>query len=479
MGSYVSRLTYHRRSYAALQERFSSLRQNLCMTKQELWDLFSLYCHGKAQVNGVMTELELARLLGFHTQPRPLERRVFLVMCDRSAGQAGISFRSFLVNVWAMCVQDSTSLAHMAFQLYDVSGRGALGLADVRLMFREAFGPGFLGMQPVAQLYSRLVDATGEGEELSAHIPLRRFLTLVPAAASLLAPIFHLQRAMQGRLLGEAAWARIRARRDAGLSVEGGFRIVNACRAVDEALGRRRQGLASRASAKASAGLTAGLTAGVAHLPGEASAGGRQGVASRGDHSARLPLIPTLPTASGSGALAGGAAAEPDPSPPAEHAEQAPLSSLLSRCSSKIPAPRPRLQRTVVPVTERHWLPAALALARPAVEDSAQRDHPGMNRPASPGRDLTPLEDGIALTLQSLGKQLGSIWRGAAGLGRRVAEHWRRLRGGSGAAALALAPPGSTPRHRVQQPHPCHYGVAYRPSWGGAPRRRRVQPEGE
>ena len=62
----------------------------------------------------MMSEHELGELLCWHEHPTPLEVRLYLLMRD---SPRGVTFRSFLVHVWAICVQDPTSLAHLAFQL--------------------------------------------------------------------------------------------------------------------------------------------------------------------------------------------------------------------------------------------------------------------------------------------------------------------------------------------------------------------------
>ena len=81
MGNLLARsFPRYTRSWAALQFRFKELRTQLQLTEAELWALFLTYCHAKARVHGRLTEAELAKLLRFHAQPRPLERRVFLVV---------------------------------------------------------------------------------------------------------------------------------------------------------------------------------------------------------------------------------------------------------------------------------------------------------------------------------------------------------------------------------------------------------------
>jgi len=332
-----------------------------------------------------MKEHELGDLLSWHIDPRPLEMRVFLLMKDT---RKGATFRSFLVRVWEICVQDPTSLSHLAFRLYDVSNRGYLGLADVRLMFREAFGAGFMSLPPVLSLYKRLtVIEGGDMEQRDIAISLPRFLALAPTVASLLAPIFSIQRAMQNHILGLSIWENVKRRRDAGV-LDGSFNISGVCQAVDFILAKNRRPTAATMEPQNETGSRFGVLA-------DSGTGMGSGVSVElGEGSSVIP--PAI-----------------SPQEKSEIAHHPDTTDLVQPIS-----------RTVLPVTDRHWLPTKLLYNRPRwdqLKNSHCVDHPGFHRPLSPGREFGLIELGIIGIREALtsaikktcsGVKSRLLWRG-------------------------------------------------------------------
>jgi hypothetical protein len=193
--------------------------------------MFAVFCEWNSSESGVLSEEEMGSALGWSGEP--LERRVFALLSD---SKRGVSFRSFLVRLWSWLASDWRSLAYFAFQLYDVSESGVLGVADIRLMLLVAFGPTFEGNHQAQGLLARLVERDFAGRATSASLRLDSFIDLVSHAQMLLAPVFYLQNKMQGATLGVRGWASASAARQRGL-LRGTFDICSAAVAANAALG--------------------------------------------------------------------------------------------------------------------------------------------------------------------------------------------------------------------------------------------------
>lgn len=222
----------HSQSYAAsssILTRFESLRISLALTKEELSQLFVVFCQWNTSETGVLTETEMGIALDWKGEA--LERRLFALLKD---SPQGASFRSFLVRFWSYLATDMRSLSLLAFQLFNVSNDGVLNLADVRLMFQITFGPKFQRLERVNGIYKRLVKKDSDDCATSAYVPLDKFLALVSHAQHLLEPVYKVQRNLQRATLGVRKWDAATARRH---SASANFDIAIAATAANAALG--------------------------------------------------------------------------------------------------------------------------------------------------------------------------------------------------------------------------------------------------
>ena len=302
----------------------------------------------------------------------------------------------------------------------------------------------------MALLYKRLVNVEQGSGALSAHIPLARFLALVPAAGSLLAPIFTLQRAMQTHLLGLAAWERIRARRDSSAATGTGFSAVRACLAIDSALAQRRQSLASAASALPAPSTTSALDASLDALLAQAAARSEEGrhrqqgqeQQSSSQTQPGCLALPPLDLQPPAQAAAGGGVPAPAPGPAAS---PSPLSLAQPPGSQRQGLRLAGLR--LLPVSRVHLVPAVLLLPELHGERDSQAnaaDHAELQG----GRVAVRGELKGFSAQAELWRVLRGAWGGAAVLQGRVAawvgQLWLRQWGGKGGggsgARVAPAP---------------------------------------
>jgi hypothetical protein len=238
---------------------------------------------------------------------------------------------------------------------------------------------------------------------------------------------------------------------------------VGAARAVDAALSRGRAELA------AACGGAPAPSAPPLPLPAKTAEEGGGGAAAAAAAAAppppRRPSAPPLPLPAPS--------PPPLPPPPPRLGASPPPTG-----ASGQPLPRPRARRIVTPVTDRHFLPAAIALGPAAVLRRPapglqrarallpQRDHAGYRRPDSPGRDLTLAEEGAGIGARGV---RGALARAA----RAFAAAWRWR----AAAAAAPAPAGKRgAEEEARRRQPLRDAAPVAASWGSGKGGGRVAP---
>jgi hypothetical protein len=163
----------------------------------------------------------------------PLERRLYDLLAD---SEEGISFRSFVVRMWAWMGTDLRTLNLLAFQLFDVHNRGVLDLADVRLMLFVVYGRDFQSIDAARPLYRRLAVHDLAGVAMSANVSLDDFMALASHAQGLLKPVFNVQLIIQRATLGVKAWDALTSRLRTGFEY-GNFDIYLAALECNSVLG--------------------------------------------------------------------------------------------------------------------------------------------------------------------------------------------------------------------------------------------------
>lgn len=201
--------------------RFRAVRQALALSDDDLWRLYCSFIDCNKDESGFIKEDELFEYLD--ADGGPFSQRVYRMFQDSADG---ISFKNFVVASWSMCTRDKDSLHHFAFQLYDIQGRGELGLADIRLLLSELFGADFENTKAAQDVMKKLIRFDYAGRQLDAHVDAKGFAAVTQARPMMLFPAFDLQRKLQDKTLGARGWEVITKRRDA-LVKEGHFDITN------------------------------------------------------------------------------------------------------------------------------------------------------------------------------------------------------------------------------------------------------------
>lgn len=143
-----------------------------------------------------------------------------------------------MIATWNICTRDKANLSNFAFQLYDVQGRGELGLADVRLLLSELFGQDFETKPVSKELMKKMIRFDYKGTALDAHVNIKQFMDLTLASPLMLYPAFELQRKIQERVMGIRAWEAVTKRREKGAR-DGSFDINNVAAIVNDGKSRR------------------------------------------------------------------------------------------------------------------------------------------------------------------------------------------------------------------------------------------------
>jgi hypothetical protein len=147
-------------------------------------------------------------------------------------------FKNFAIATWNVCTRDKDNLTNFAFQLYDVKGRGELGLADVRLLLSEIFGSEFETKPVSKDLMRRMIRFDYKGTALDAHVSLDLFMQITLGNPMMLYPAFELQRKVQEKTLGVKGWDKITARREKA-ALDGSFNVSNVAAIINEGKPRR------------------------------------------------------------------------------------------------------------------------------------------------------------------------------------------------------------------------------------------------
>jgi Ca2+-binding EF-hand superfamily protein len=229
--------------------KYRRVRGVLGLTEDELWGLYCAFVDCNRDESGMVKEDELFSFLDM--DGGPFSQRTFKMFQD--VGE-GISFKNFVVAAWSICTRDKNSLAHFAFQLYDIQGRGELGLADVRLLLAELFGPSFEEKPAPKEIMDKLVRRDHTGKALEAHVDVKAFSQIVLIRPLLLFPAFELQNKLQEKTLGTSRWETVTTRRDEQVS-NGTFDITRVVLLANE--GRPRRASVLPVSDRHVMGLTA------------------------------------------------------------------------------------------------------------------------------------------------------------------------------------------------------------------------------
>lgn len=218
----------------AILTRYDRIRKVLLFTEEELWVLYCAFINANKNESGYLSEDALFAYLDF--DGGLFAHRVFRMFKDQSDGE--ISFNGFLLTCWSVCTRDKNNLANFAFQLYDIQGRGELGLSDVRLFLSEVFGPRFEQHKAGNAVYHSLVRFDYQNTPLEAHVDPVLFRTLSQNHPLLLFPAFELQQKLINKTLKDN-WDLVTDRRDKAVKSKK-FDIMNVVVLANE--GRQRRG---------------------------------------------------------------------------------------------------------------------------------------------------------------------------------------------------------------------------------------------
>jgi hypothetical protein len=280
LGALRARLPW-RGERARLDERYVRLRCALGLTADELWGLHTHFAACNASGSGAAS---LPELLAFLDLDRSfLSERVYNLYRD---GGAGIGFQAWVLATWNLCSRDADGLAFFAFNVYDIYGRGWLGLLEVSNLLREVYGEGYEAKHTARATLRKLCHVDVRGRPVGARVGFRRFLEVTRSAGVLLFPAFELQRVLQERTGGVGRWEALTRRRAAGVA-DGSLDIRAITAVANEGRPRRRSVVAVSEAHFMPA--TAALADGGAHALPE----GLRGVAAARQRraSAAAPLL--------------------------------------------------------------------------------------------------------------------------------------------------------------------------------------------
>lgn len=211
-----------------------SLRRALCISADELWGLYGAFQSCNLSATGMVT---LEELLAYLDLDRSfLTERVYNIYRD---GGAGISFKAFVLATWNLCSRDRDGLAFFAFNVYDIYGRGWLGLLEVTNLLREVYGSDYDEKHTARSTMRKLCHVDVKGRPVGARVTFKKFLEVSRTAGVLMFPAFELQHVLQERTGGTALWEELTARRNEGVAT-GRLDITVITRIANENKPRRR-----------------------------------------------------------------------------------------------------------------------------------------------------------------------------------------------------------------------------------------------
>ena len=195
--------------------RYKRIQDILLLNNDELWLLYTIFIKINQNSTGFITEEELFSYLDM--DGGLFAHRIFKMFKDQYDG--GISFQAFLIICWSICTRDKNNLINFSFQIYDILGRGELGLADIRLLLSEVFGTNFENHKAGKEIYHSLVRFDYQNQPLEAHISPKLFYTISQNHPLLLFPAFELQQKLINKTL-KHKWEDVTERRDKAIKLK-------------------------------------------------------------------------------------------------------------------------------------------------------------------------------------------------------------------------------------------------------------------
>jgi len=192
-----------------IASRYEDIRIALMLDVDDVWHLHRAFLEANRSESGSLSLDEWQFFLD--TAEGTFARRVYEQYTD---DKSGMTFRAWLLACWSICTRDADNLVNFAFQMYDVKGRGELGLADVRLLLIEIFGLKFREKETAEKMYHVLVRFDYQDKALEAHVTLADFFKYAKASPILCQPAFRLQTTLSGLTLGARGWENVTARRN-------------------------------------------------------------------------------------------------------------------------------------------------------------------------------------------------------------------------------------------------------------------------
>ena len=128
-----------------------------------------------------------------------------------STGGGDVDLLEFIVSVWNVCPVAPKTLAHLAFDLYNLNSDGELSLPEIEYMVIEMFGlePGHI----TGLAKECLDDLMAHSLSRAGVMNVDAFCNVVQRHSMLLFPIFEIQTSIRNKVLGNRYWKQAYAER--------------------------------------------------------------------------------------------------------------------------------------------------------------------------------------------------------------------------------------------------------------------------